>query len=70
VLGGGVALLTWLYWSGFLILLGAEVNSEILQLRGDGTLTLKEPPPPKVKPVAATTADAAQPVEDPATPLQ
>jgi membrane protein len=41
VLGGGVALLTWLYWSGFLILLGAEVNSEILQLRGDGTLTLK-----------------------------
>ena len=49
VLGGGVALLTWLYWSGFLILLGAELNSEILQQRGDGTLVLKQPPPSKVK---------------------
>jgi membrane protein len=48
VLGGGVGLLTWMYWSGFLILLGAEVNSESLQQCGDGTLTLKEPPPPKV----------------------
>jgi membrane protein len=27
VLGGGIILLTWLYWSGFLILLGAEFNS-------------------------------------------
>jgi len=65
VLGGGVALLTWLYWSGFLILLGAELNSEIIQQRGDGTLQLKQPPPPKVKPIPATTADAAAPVEDP-----
>ena len=64
VLGGGVALLTWLYWSGFLILLGAELNSEIIQQRGDGTLPLKQPPPPKVKPTLATTADAAAPVED------
>lgn len=45
VLGGGVALLTWLYWSGFLILLGAELNSKIIQQRGDGTLALKHPPP-------------------------
>jgi membrane protein len=64
VLGGGIALLIWLYWSGFLILLGAELNSEIIQMRGDGTLELKQPPPGKVKPVAATTADAAQPVEE------
>lgn len=64
VLGGGVAFLTWLYWSGFLILLGAELNSEILQQGGDGTLSLKEPPPDKVKPVAATTADAAQPADE------
>ena len=63
VLGGGVAFLTWLYWSGFLILLGAELNSEILQQGGDGTLSLKEPPPDKVRPVAATTADAAQPAD-------
>lgn len=64
VLGGGVAFLTWLYWSGFLVLLGAEFNSEIIQQRGDGTLTLKQPPPHKVKPMAATTADAAQPAEE------
>lgn len=63
VLGGGIAFLMWLYWSGFLILLGAELNSEIIQERGDGTLVLKQPPPEKVKPVAATTADAAHPVE-------
>lgn len=64
VLGGGIGLLIWLYWSGFLILLGAELNSEILQVRGDGTLPLKQPPPQKVKPTAATTADAATPVEE------
>ncbi len=66
VLGGGIALLTWLYWSGFIILVGAELNSEIIQQRGDGTLRLKQPPPTKVRPAMATTADNAQPVIDPA----
>ena len=28
VLGGGIALLVWLYWTGFVILVGAELNSE------------------------------------------
>jgi membrane protein len=64
VLGGGVALLTWLYWSGFLLLLGAELNSEILQQCGDGTLVLKQPPPQKVKPTPATASDAASSVEE------
>jgi len=64
VLGGGIALLTWLYWSGFLLLLGAELNSEIIQQREDGMLVLKQPPPAKVKPTLATTADAAAPVEE------
>ena len=64
VLGGGVAFLTWLYWSAFLILVGAELNSEIIQAGGDGTLPLKQPPPHKVKPTAATTADAAQPADE------
>jgi membrane protein len=57
VLGGGIALLTWLYWSGFVILLGAELNSQIIQESGDGKLELKQPPPEKVHPQAATTAD-------------
>jgi len=65
VLGGGIALLTWLYWSGFIILLGAELNSEIIQQRGDGTLPLKQPPPHKVRPTMATTADNAQPADEP-----
>jgi membrane protein len=64
VLGGGIAFLTWLYWSGFLILLGAELNSEIIQQRGDGTLPLKQPPPRKVRPTAATTGDVAKSADD------
>jgi membrane protein len=58
VLGGGVALLTWLYWSSFVILLGAELNSVIVQVRG-GTLALNEPPE-KARRTAATTSDEAE----------
>jgi len=47
-LGGAVALMVWLYWTGFAILLGAEVNSEILHLSGKGKLPLKQPPPSDV----------------------
>ncbi len=61
VLGGGIALLLWMYWSSFAVLAGAELNSEIIQERGDGKLPLKQPPPAKVKPRAATTADEAEP---------
>jgi membrane protein len=58
-LGGAIALMTWLYWSSFVILLGAEINSEALQVAGDGTLELKQPPPHKVKPITATEGDIA-----------
>lgn len=61
VLGGGIALLIWMYWSGFIILMGAELNSEIIQQRGDGKLALKQPPPAKVRPYPATTAEDAEP---------
>ena len=61
VLGGGIALLLWMYWSSFAVLMGAELNSEIMQERGDGKLPLKHPPPAKVLPHAATTAEEAKP---------
>ena len=47
VLGGAIACLVWLYWSGFMILLGAELNSEILQQSDEEALPLKEPPQPR-----------------------
>lgn len=47
VLGGGIALMTWLYWSSFVILLGAEINGELLLENGSGTLPLKQALPEK-----------------------
>jgi membrane protein len=58
-LGGAIALMTWLYWSSFVILLGAEINSEVLQEAGDGSLKLKQAPPEKVTPKPATESDVA-----------
>jgi len=58
-LGGAIALMTWLYWSSFVILMGAEINSEVLQETGDGTLPLKQAPPEKVTPKPATESDIA-----------
>jgi membrane protein len=57
VLGGGIALLVWLYWSGFIILMGAELNSEIIKLKRDSQLTVQHPPPTEVHARAATTAN-------------
>ncbi len=50
-LGGAIALMVWLYWSSFVILLGAGINGAVLQASGDGTVRLKQAPPEKVKPV-------------------
>jgi membrane protein len=60
-LGGGIALLIWLYWGAFLILLGAELNSEILHQRSER----RQPSPIKLKP----SAEEVQPAE-PRAPLQ
>lgn len=49
-LGAGIALLVWLYWSGFAILVGGEINSEAIQVSNQGKLQLKKPPPRKVYP--------------------
>ncbi|MFB3916013.1 MAG: YihY/virulence factor BrkB family protein [Terriglobales bacterium] len=50
VLGAAVALMVWLYWSWFAILVGAEINSELVKAGGGGRLELKEKPPPAVEP--------------------
>ena len=61
-LGGGVAFLTWLYWSSFVILLGAELNAAVLQERGDRKLELKQPlPAAKAAPPSATSAEEVPP---------
>lgn len=57
-LGAAIALMMWVYYSGFVILVGAELNSELMQLRGDGRLELKQPPPRTVKPQPATESDS------------
>jgi membrane protein len=58
-LGGAIALMTWLYWSFFVILLGAEINCQLLQASGEGTLPLKQVPPEKAKPEAARESNVA-----------
>jgi len=57
VLGGGIALLVWLYWSGFIILMGAELNSEIVKLKRDRQAAVPQPAPSEVHGRAATTAN-------------
>lgn len=49
-LGAAMALMVWLYWSWFAILVGAEINSELLKAAGGGTVNLKHKPPPAVQP--------------------
>jgi uncharacterized BrkB/YihY/UPF0761 family membrane protein len=41
--------MAWLYYSWFVILVGAEINSELLKISGQGRLPLKQPPPVAVR---------------------
>jgi membrane protein len=59
VLGGAIALMTWLYYSAMAILIGAEINSEYIQETRQGKLPLKQAPPPEVTRKPATEADIA-----------
>jgi len=56
-LGAAVALMVWVYYTGFVILVGAQLNSELIQLSGDGRLELKQPPPATVKPQPAAGSE-------------
>lgn len=58
-LGGVIALMTWLFWSSFVILLGAQINGQVLQASGDGTLQLKQAAPEKVTPKTVPETDVA-----------
>lgn len=48
-LGAGIALMTWLYWTGFAMLVGAELNSELAKISSEGRITEKHEPPPITK---------------------
>jgi membrane protein len=44
-LGAAIALMTWLYWTGFAMLVGAELNSELAKTSSDGKIEEKHEPP-------------------------
>jgi len=41
-LAAAIVLMMWLYWTGFALLLGAELNEELAKLSGEGKLQKKE----------------------------
>jgi membrane protein len=45
ILGGFVAFMTWLYWTSFVLLVGAEVNAELAKESKQGSIEPKETPP-------------------------
>jgi membrane protein len=45
-LGAAIALMTWLYWTGFAMLVGAELNSELAKISSEGKIEEKHQPPP------------------------
>jgi membrane protein len=40
-LGAAIALMTWLYWTGFAMLVGAELNSELAKISREGKIEEK-----------------------------
>jgi membrane protein len=44
-LGAAIALMTWLYWTGFAMLVGAELNAELAKISREGKLKEKQEPP-------------------------
>jgi membrane protein len=42
--GAAIALMTWLYWTGFAMLLGAELNAEIAKISKQGRIQEKREP--------------------------
>jgi membrane protein len=44
-LGAAIALMVWLYWTGFAMLVGAELNAELAKISNEGKLKEKHEPP-------------------------
>ncbi len=44
-LGAAIALMIWLYWTGFAMLVGAELNAELAKISKKGKLPEKHEPP-------------------------
>jgi membrane protein len=44
-LGAAIALMVWLYWTGFSMLVGAELNAELAKATGAGRIQEKHEPP-------------------------
>ena len=44
-LGAAIALMVWLYWTGFAMLVGAELNAELAKISRQGKLQEKHEPP-------------------------
>jgi len=44
-LGAAIALMIWLYWTGFAMLVGAELNAELAKISREGKLPAKSEPP-------------------------
>jgi membrane protein len=51
-LGAGIALMVWLYWTGFAMLTGAELNAELAKRTKEGPIEQKEDPPAQEKLIA------------------
>jgi YihY family inner membrane protein len=45
-LGAGIALMVWLYWTGFAMLVGAELNAELAKRTKEGPVQQKNEDPP------------------------
>ena len=44
-LAAAIALMVWLYWTGFAMLVGAELNAELAKISSEGKLQQKQEPP-------------------------
>ena len=48
-LGAAIALMVWLYWTGFAMLVGAELNAELAKKTEKGPIEEQPEPPPIIK---------------------